>query len=109
MQRRNMDVERSRETETESFGNGMFEENRRSDKKRSHQEHGHSQETEPKILHRYYSIFGLNCRKDIVEKIQQSHFNHLSYFGRVTRMSNNRYPKIALNGYVREQRSQWKA
>ena len=43
----------------------------------------------------------LNCGKDIVEKIQQ---RRLHCFGHVIRMSNNRYSKIALDGYVRGQR-----
>ena len=39
----------------------------------------------------------LNCQKDVVEKVQQ---RRMRYFGHISRMDNERYPKIALNGYV---------
>src|ERR1043165_4110194 len=43
----------------------------------------------------------LNIQYDIVNRIQN---RRLRYFGHVTRMGNDRYPKIALNGYVHGKR-----
>src|ERR1700733_10957459 len=43
----------------------------------------------------------LNIKHDIVDRIQN---RRLRYFGHVTRMQNERYPKIALNGYVHGRR-----
>src|ERR1700733_12061451 len=39
----------------------------------------------------------LNIRQAIIYKIQS---RRLRYFGHISRMGNDRYPKIALNGYV---------
>jgi hypothetical protein len=44
----------------------------------------------------------LGARPDIITRIQQ---RRLRYFGHVSRMGNDRYPKIAMNGYVHGQRS----
>ena len=43
----------------------------------------------------------LNIRQDIIYKIQS---RRLRYFGHISRMENDRYPKIALNGYVHGKR-----
>ena len=43
----------------------------------------------------------LNIRHDIIHKIQSK---RLRYFGHVTRMRDERYPKLAVNGYVHGKR-----
>ena len=44
----------------------------------------------------------LNIKQDIVDKVRN---RRMRYFGHVSRMGNERYPKIALNGYVHGKRS----
>ena len=43
----------------------------------------------------------LELRQNILSRIQQ---RRLRYFGHINRMTNNRYPKMALNGHVHGQR-----
>ena len=94
VQHGNMDVERNRETETESFWNGMLEEDRMSDKKRSHQKHGHLQETKLSKGH---------CRKD-----STTSFANMSHVWTVTDIRRSHLMDTCVNREAGEGHGCWR-